>query len=74
MRHSWTFIYLQDGRYAHIEELLYSAHPDSPEDWDKKENWLGTGSQEEYETAKTMQVCPKCMTIRLAFREAKETI
>jgi hypothetical protein len=66
---SWTYVYEEGGRYAHIGELLDAAHPDSPPEWDDEETWLGTGSQEEYETAKMMQVCPKCIKTRLAARE-----
>lgn len=63
--HTWTFIYAEDEKYCHINELLYPAHPDAPPDWDIKENWLGTGSQEEYEAALLMPVCPECLKARL---------
>ncbi len=58
--HAWTRVYRQGAREAHISELIYSAHPRAPGSWDSMAGWYGTGSQEEYDTAKSMRLCPRC--------------
>lgn len=64
--HSWTRVYRLNGKVAHIEELLYSAHPFMP--WmDDRDGWFGTGSQEEYERAAEMPLCPRCFVGRTQY-------
>lgn len=66
----WTFVYREDDERCHIKELLYSAHEDSL-DAEPEETWLGTGSQEEWEKARKMPVCPECMRVRLLYKETR---
>ena len=60
-----TRVYAQYGRMAH---LVYPEHPAQfgqalcrrfP-----RTAWLGTGSQEEYERAARMRLCPRCGRVR----------
>lgn len=61
---SYTRVYRQRGTYAHLEELIYTAHRNAPPSWDDDESWYGTGAQEEYEVAASMPLCPKCFRAR----------
>lgn len=68
---SYTRVYRKGGQYAHLEELIYSAHSDDtpegpPLSWDNQESWYGTGSQDEYEHAAAKPLCPKCFARREA--------
>jgi hypothetical protein len=56
--HTWTRVYKRGQREAHIKELVYSAHARKPDRW--FDGWLGTGSQEEYDRAAAMPLCPHC--------------
>lgn len=64
-RAEFTRVYAQYGRMAHLVrsdsqaqfgEALCRRNP--------RTAWLGTGSQEEYELAGRMRLCPRCGRVR----------
>lgn len=65
-QHDWTRVYRRHGHEAHIRELIYSAHPRAS--WND-DGWFGTGSQEEYERAAQLPLCPKCFVILDLYEE-----
>jgi hypothetical protein len=67
--HAWTRVYRARGKVAHISELIYVAHLSAPSSWDDSEGWYGTGSQEEYETAAAMPLCPKCFVVQVRYEK-----
>ena len=65
--HNWTRVYRRNAREAHIQEVIYSAHVRAPRSWDEG-GWYGTGSQEEYDRAQALPLCPKCYVITDLYR------
>lgn len=65
--HAWTRVYRRADRTAHIRELIRIAHPDAPATWDESEGWYGTGSQQEYDRAKTLPSCAQCFLIKVQY-------
>jgi hypothetical protein len=61
--HPFTLVYRETGYYAHIRELLTAAHPEEMAAW-TYDDWLGTGSQDEYEKARELPLCPRCKQAR----------
>lgn len=63
---TWTRVYLRGGHYAHLwEAVAYTGCGEEADtDPDLRDDWLGTGSQEEYETAERKRLCPKCFRHR----------
>jgi hypothetical protein len=66
-RHETVFtrIYLRGGRYAHLREAVDSTGCGGPDGW-RRDDWLGTGRQHEYEIAARMPLCPRCFGWREA--------
>lgn len=70
--HAWTRVYREGAAEAHIDELIYAAHPDAPESWDYIDTWYGTGSQAEYDQARRLPLCPHCFVILEQYKPQDE--
>lgn len=51
-------VYRQYGKYAHLSSSA-SYGPDHSSKWGDGK-WLGTGSQQEYDEARRLPLCPEC--------------
>jgi hypothetical protein len=59
----FTRVYRAGGRVAHLrpEDLQYPAAPVCQDPrYDRDGEWLGTGTQEEYERAASLPLCQRC--------------
>ena len=65
----WTRLYQRGVREAHLENdgMIACRDQRTRAAW-VDETWLGTGSQEEYEHAAALPLCPRCFAIREASR------
>lgn len=66
----WTRVYREGDAVAHLHSQAYSCRiacddPESPRTPMVSEDcWLGTGSQDEYERARSLPLCTRCFAVR----------